>query len=163
MPEYFCWRRELVRGIIMDIYYFWLPVLFAWSNLTSQKSEASCLSQWQVILYNFLFEGKRVVCASLIAVTRLSAKILFFVFFFILMLFLLLLMSGPEKPGWERGWAGQRISKWALPSLHWLGGNKWASEYDGNQIPKAFQWERMWSKTHGTWSKMNLLILPVIY
>lgn len=66
----------------MDIYYFWLPVLFAWSNLTSQKSEASCLSQWQVILYNFLFEGKRVVCASLIAVTRLSAKILFFGFFF---------------------------------------------------------------------------------
>ena len=60
---------------------------------------------WQTILYNFLFGGKRVVCASLISITRLSAKILFLVVFFLL-LFFAAAFAGARKTKLKEGVGG---------------------------------------------------------
>ena len=63
---------------------------------------------WQTILYNFLFGGKRIVCASLISITRLSAKILFLglFFFFFLMLFFAAAYAGARKTKLKEGVGG---------------------------------------------------------
>lgn len=80
MPKYFCWRRELVRDIVMEILCmgnFCLLGLFADQLLTSWKSEMSYLfkSPAGKSLSLLLLCGRgSIVCVPLIAVSRPPAE-----------------------------------------------------------------------------------------